>query len=149
MKNLIIILFFSVSQICVSQVEAKDSAEKTTQTGLSSEEVEQFKIDYAVMTKSDTYKAMKGNRTEFTKKLNGQKDAVLKPDEGWNTWITNNLSKTNFSSIEEANSMRQSGIDLTKKNMDEFPELYATFRRATKEQRQEILKAEQDAKSQR
>lgn len=76
------------------------------------------------MTNSDSYRAMKAQSRLIVGKINGEKLSNIETNEDFNKWITQNISKTKFSSIEEGNSMFKLMMELTEKTLNEFKEVY-------------------------
>lgn len=143
MKSRILILLLAFSQFAISQSNTT-STEKVEQSGLLEKDFAILKNDYSAMTKSETYIAMKNNAAEFSTKLNGLTDAPLLSKEEFEKWINTNIAKTLFRNANEAISIRQLGIDLTTKNQENFSELYTSLRKASKQQRMNLLKAERN-----
>jgi hypothetical protein len=143
MKSRILILLLAFSQFAISQSNTTSTG-KVEQTALSEKDFEKLKNDYSAMTKSESYIAMKNNMAEFSTKLNGLTDAPLLSKEEFEKWINNNIAKTLFKNVNEAISIRQLGIDLTSKNQENFSEVYTSLRKASKQQRMNLLKAERN-----
>ena len=100
------------------------------------------------MIKSENYVSMRARSKELAKKLNqikGWED--FKSDDTWDRWITKNISKTMFSSIEEANHLRNQMLALTRKNQEEYREMWIRFKLASRQQRLDLLATEYNGKS--
>lgn len=111
--------------------------------GLSPTEFQKLRSDYVKMTKSEDYVSMRAKSKELAAKLNQAKDwESFKSDDTWNKWIIENISKTKFSSIEEANHLRNQMFELTRKNQIDYRDMWQRFRQASQQQRIELLAAE-------
>ena len=113
------------------------------QEGLSSQDFQQLKKAYVEMTNSDSYIAMRTQSKLIASKLNGEKLVQVETAEDFNKWILQNISKTKFSSIDEANSAFKLGMELTTKVvMVDFKDVYAQFRKTSQSQMVELIEDE-------
>lgn len=110
--------------------------------GLSETEFKKLKKLYIEMTNSDSYRAMKAQSKLIVGKINGEKLSNIETNEDFNKWITQNISKTKFSSIEEGNSMFKLMMELTEKTLNEFKEVYEKLKRTSQKQMLELLEDE-------
>lgn len=113
-----------------------------TQVGLSTTEFKKFKAEYGEMVKSDSYKAMRFQSKLIAGKMNGQVQADFKTREEFVRWISQNIQKTKFSSLQEAESMFIKAEQLTSKNMSEFKDVWEKFSRASQPQIVELMQSE-------
>jgi hypothetical protein len=132
MKNLILIVLLSFTSIAFSQ----------EQKGLTSPEFQKLKKDYLEMTKSESYRAMRTQTKLIATKTNRAMPVNVKTEEDFNKWIEESISKTQFSSIDEAKSMFKVAKELIAKNMDEFKNVWAQFRKASQAQIIELIESE-------
>lgn len=112
------------------------------QDGLSETEFKKLKKSYVEMTNSDSYRAMKAQSRLIVGKINGEKLSNIETNEDFNKWITQNISKTKFSSIEEGNSMFKLMMELTEKTLNEFKEVYEKLKMTSQKQMLELLEDE-------
>ena len=113
------------------------------QDGLSSHDFQQLKKAYVEMTNSDSYIAMRTQSKLIASKLNGEKLVQVETAEDFNKWILQNISKTKFSSIDEANSMFKLMLELTTKVvMVEHKDVYAQLKKASQTQTLELIEDE-------
>lgn len=139
----IIITFLFISVSILTNGQNHDVSETNEKTGLSEIEFLKAKDDYLKMTQTEIYKANKVAMMKLIKKLNSNKIAKEFLDEiQWSNWISENLANTKFKSVDEAIELRKLNLELTKKQYEENAEIYAVLKRATIEQRIEILKPE-------
>ena len=139
----IIITFLFISVSIFTNGQNHDVSETNEKTGLSEIEFLKAKDDYLKMTQTEIYKANKVAMMKLIKKLNSNKIAKEFLDEiQWSNWISENLANTKFKSVDEAIELRKLNLELTKKQYEENAEIYAILKRATIEQRIEILKPE-------
>jgi hypothetical protein len=142
MKKIFNILFISFSCLAI-KAQTVEKIEPNQQSGLTDAELQKAIDSYICMTETETYKANKRATNEMVQKLNLKitgKEMAINYD--WNEWITENWKKTKFISINEANKLRNQGLELTKKLMSENSQLFEMIRKATMEQRHIILKPE-------
>lgn len=133
MKNLFFILTFFITINSFSQ----------NQEGLNSTDFQQLKKAYVEMTNSDSYIAMRTQSKLIASKLNGEKLGQVETAEDFNKWILQNISKTKFSSIDEANSMFKLMLELTNKVvMVEHKNVYAQLKKASQTQTLELIEDE-------
>lgn len=134
MKNLFFIFLTLISIDSFSQ----------NQDGLSLAEFQKLKASYVEMTNSESYRAMKAQSKLIGSKLNGEKlSPHINTEEDFNKWITENISKTKFSNIDEANSMFKLGMELTSKViMVEFNDVWVQFHKASHAQTLELIEDE-------
>jgi hypothetical protein len=132
-----LILFFTIQ--CANAQQSQTAAAFTSV--LSHEEFIKAKDLFLKMSNSDAYKSSREGTKLFVRKMKkvniGESD---KTDEAFLEWISKNLSRTSFKSIEEAVTLRKSNIDATAKMWEENQEFYEIFRRASKEQALELYK---------
>lgn len=142
MKRIIITFLFILVSI-ITNGQNHDISEKNEKTGLSEIEFLKAKDDYLKMTQTEIYKANKVAMMKLIEKLNSNKIAKEFLDEiQWSNWISENLANTKFKSVDEAIELRKLNLELTKKQYEENAQIYAILKRATIEQRIEILKPE-------
>jgi hypothetical protein len=133
MKNLFFI-FLTLFTIC---------SFSQNQDGLSSIEFQKLKKAYVEMTNSESYRAMRAQSKLIASKLNGEKLDKVETEEDFNKWILQNISKTKFSSIDEANSAFKLGMELTTKVvMTDHKDVYAQLKKASQSQRLELIEDE-------
>ena len=133
MKNLFFIFLFLITINSFSQ----------NQDGLSSHDFQKLKKAYVEMTNSDSYIAMRTQSKLIASKLNGEKLGQVETAEDFNKWILQNISKTKFSSIDEANSMFKLMLELTTKVvMVEHKDVYAQLKKASQTQTLELIEEE-------
>ena len=111
-------------------------------------EFQKLKSDYDKMTKSENYVSMRATSKELAMKLNqikGWED--FNSDDTWDRWIMKNISNTKFSSIEEAHHLRNQMLVLTRKNQEEYREMWIRFKLASRQQRLDLLATEYNGKS--
>jgi radical SAM superfamily enzyme len=126
-----------------TDAQAIKQSEVDIQTGLNDTELQKAIETYLKMTSTETYKAIKKTNLQMMEKLNQEViPKELANNEEWEKWIANNWKKTKFRTIGEANALRSKGLELTKKQFVENAELFEMIRRATIEQRHQILKPE-------
>jgi len=141
MCKIFIIIF---SFISINIINAQNNIDqKNSKAGLTEVEFEKAKEDYLKMTQTETYKANKAMMAKLSGKINTYPTPKeLRDEKEWSNWITENLSKTKFKNVDEANKLRKSSAELFQKQMDENADLYKMIRMATLEQLHEILKPE-------
>ena len=87
------------------------------------------------------YEELKEAMRTLLDKLKKRRDiSFFDTDEAYEKWMSENLALTGYNTVEEAIRFRRYCIDLDKRMMTENAELFELIRRATKEQRTEILK---------
>jgi hypothetical protein len=121
MKNL---LFIFITLITVNSFSQD-------QKGLNSNEFQKLKTSYLEMTNSETYRAMSTQSKLIAIKLNGLQIENVNNEVNFNKWITENISKTKFSSIDEANSMFKLSMELMSKVMDKYKDVYIKLKEAS------------------
>jgi hypothetical protein len=112
------------------------------QKGLTSSEFEQLKKDYAEMTRSETYRDMIASSKLVARKTNGAMPTTVKTEDDFYKWISENISKTAFSSVDEAKSMFKDTKVLVEKNREEFKEVWTQLLKASQPQVLELVRAE-------
>lgn len=139
-KNLILLI--SCLFCFFSEAQSVNDSVKQVGTFLTESEFQKAINAYIKMTRSETYIANRQAVNLMLKKMNNIVTESIMDDVAWSKWISENLSKTKFKSIEEANNLRKLNLDLTKKQFEENVELYEMIRRGTPEQVYEIFRPE-------
>ncbi len=110
--------------------------------GLSDSDNMKAVSGYLKMSKTDTYKAMRDDVRLLAEKMpnfDGGK-RVLENDTLFSKWISQNYKSTNFKTPEEAIEIRDHYLEMEKKLMIEYAEIFQLLSRATPIQIREILK---------
>ena len=141
MKNVLTILFITLSCLFANAQISRDSI-KQVQSGLTDVEFQKAIDAYLKMTETQTYKSNRKASLLMMEKLNHNITKSMINDEDWSKWVPENLTKTKFKSVEEANNLRKLNLELTKKQFEENAELYEMIRRASPEQAHEIFRPE-------
>ena len=117
--------------------------------GLSEDEMNALKESYRNMLASDLYLIKHKHSRAIAAKRNGLDFPTYPQDKNWlsndeytKKWLESNISKTKFSSTDEAYSMLQELVKLTQRVIDENPEVYQPLAKANKEQMKEIFDLE-------
>jgi hypothetical protein len=110
--------------------------------GLTDEQVKFAYESYKRMMKTDTYKIYQRHVLDYVEKLNHViPDYDASDKENFKTWISQNIAKTHFKSIDEATSYKEQQIALLLKLKQENRDLYSLMDKATSPQFAEIMKA--------
>jgi hypothetical protein len=133
MKNL---LFIFITLITINSFSQDEKS-------LSPVEFQKLKTSYLEMTNSESYRAMRTESKLIASKLNVLQLENVNTGEDFNKWIKENISKTKFPSIEEANSMFATMMNLSSKVLDEFKDVYNQFSKASQKQSLELIMDEQ------
>lgn len=141
MKNILTILFITLNCLFANAQVSKDSV-NPIQTGLTDTEFQKAIDAYIKMTETETYKSNRKAILMMIEKLNHNITKSMTNDEDWSKWVAENLAKTKFKSLEEANNLRKLNLELTKKQLEENADLYEMIRRASLEQAHEIFRPE-------
>lgn len=110
--------------------------------GLSDSEYSKAVSGYLKMSKTDAYKAMRYDVRLLAEKMpnfDGGK-TVLENDTLFSKWISQNHKLTNFKTPEEAMEIRNNYLEMEKKLMVEYVEIFQLLSRATRIQIREIIR---------
>lgn len=141
-KILLIALFFftkSNGQTTISNLK-----ESPSKTELTQEEFIFACEEYKKMTATDLYIQNENNYKSFAEKIGNAIDYkkipldVLKDKKLYLNLIKDNINKTQFKSIEEAESIFENNLAVTKMLMDTNRKLYDLIERASHDQRYKI-----------
>ncbi len=143
MKNILsLLLLFTISSYSQSSVIAYGQ-----QKPLSETEFQKAKILYAKMVNTKTYRKHKIYMNDLNTKLN---DLSFAPDRiNYNDrditekWLTDNLDKTNLTSVDEGVDLIQKAIKMMVRLLKENTEVYSLLGRADETQRKQITAAGQ------
>ena len=141
MKKKLTILLITLNCFFANAQVSNDSI-KEVQTSLTDAEFQKAINAYLKMTVTQTYISNKKASFLMTEKLNKNITRSMINDDDWSKWIVENLKKTKFKSVEEANNLRRLNLELTKKQFEENADLYEMLRRASPEQVHEIYRPE-------
>lgn len=122
--------------ILLSQIAAAQKVKK-----LSPTEFLRAKVLYLEMSQTQLYADMRKASLEFVKRLPEDVDwDRFGTEEEFREWVALNLSKSSFSSVDEALYLRRNSLDLKTRLLNENREVHQLLARADKEQFREIIK---------
>ncbi len=155
-----LILSFLLLTVLHSYPQSAVPVIDTVKKGLSESELNRAKELYTQMTQTATYIHLKKKMSAFNEKLNrvdigpsaeqkmvmlNQKEPGKALDSLYRKRLTDNLSKTEFKSVEEGMAGLGELKDLERKKQEENAELYSLRKRASQVQLREILEIESAA----
>lgn len=116
---------------------------------LSSVEFKLLKEGYRNMLESETYDLVRKCRRTIGAKKNGLNFPNPRQDRKWladsvytKKWLTRNIGKSKFRSVDEAYSLLKKLLDLTQRQLEENEDVYSLLSRASKKQNKEIFDLE-------
>lgn len=143
----LVVLFLSL----YSFIKADAQVNKTDalEINLSTSEFKTLKSDYSKMLESSTYDQLRKSHRNINKKMNGIDYPDSKEDRKWmvdslytKRWLSKNIAKTKFSSVNEAYSCFKKLLDLTLKQMYDNKDMYVAMVKANKTQLKELFDME-------
>jgi hypothetical protein len=146
MKYNILIVFLSISLNAYTQpsiIKGK-SKDKTSNVGLSSEELSIASNAYLKMIDTEIYIEYQNKTKALAKKigkvltLNAFNENMIEDKDTFLKWLEKNLKKTNFKTYDEAKELVEDGHNSSEKLKKENSLLFELMKKATPEQIREI-----------
>jgi hypothetical protein len=127
--------------LCSVNIFAQQTV-KTVQKSLSGTEFLKAKNQFITMFNSEHYQSKLVIEKKIIGKLTNNIPREYIDDIKWLEWLTNNIKRTKFVTIEEGVTLRQKYLELVKKVVGENEELFELMSRASQKQIFQITEPE-------